>query len=147
MLAALTLEARFDDGRMSCEPWQLAQLATSTAPPRAARPWKLSAKVCARSRGRFHFSVRRSEPWQEEQTRAETFRAATGDFGSFGERMLCSPWQSVQAGASLFPLRSAMPWTLAENAWFSFAWHFAQTCCTCILLTVEERSKPWRASC
>jgi hypothetical protein len=56
-LAREIRDAGFEDGRMSWTPWQLAQLATSTTPPRAARPWKLSANVWARSLGSSHFSV------------------------------------------------------------------------------------------
>jgi len=99
------------------------------------------------SRGRFHFSVSLREEWHGEQTRVETLAAATGERGSFGARMLCSPWQSVHAGASLLPLRIAAPWTLAVNFRFSEGWQGAQTCWTRILLTKEDVSMPRRSSC
>ena len=38
-LAAWMREAGLEEGRTSCQPWQLAQLATSTSPDRRARPW------------------------------------------------------------------------------------------------------------
>jgi hypothetical protein len=62
-----------------------------------------------------------TELWQGEQTCAETFAGATGEFGSLVLRMLCSPWQSVQTGASAVPLPAATPWTLASYSLAIFA--------------------------
>src|SRR5512140_1300028 len=105
--AGLIREAGSEEGRMSWEPWQLAQLATATEPPLTARPWKLASKVLKRSLSIPYFSDRRSEPWQGVQTFWETLAAATGELGSWALRMPCSPWQVVHVGASRTPFASA----------------------------------------
>ncbi len=122
----LTLEAGSEEGRMSWEPWQLAQFATLTCPPLTARPWKLASKVAKRLLSIPYFSESRSEEWQGVQTFWETFAAATGDFGSFAFRMPCSPWQVVQVGASRTPFASALPWALLAKTLPISPWHLAQ---------------------
>jgi len=44
------------------------------------------------------------------------FVAKVGDVGSDGDRMRCSPWQSVHTGASRTPREAATPWMLALNS-------------------------------
>ena len=95
-------------------------------------------------RGRFHFSVEprasrgracRRAPRRWPRRRGSAGPSETGCCARRGSR--CRP------GASLFPLRSggavdARRQTHASSA----AWHLAQTCCTCILLTNDEAVEP-----
>ncbi len=103
-----------DDGRMSCTPWQEAQLATVWLPERLARPWKLSSKAATAVAFMPNFSVSRRSPWQRPQVIFGTFEAKTGEPLSAGPRIRCSPWQSVQTGASAMPLAAALPCTLTS---------------------------------
>ena len=52
-LAGFTVDRGSFEGKILWTPWQEAQLATVCEPERAARPWKLSAKVGTRSVGRL----------------------------------------------------------------------------------------------
>src|SRR5215217_4095930 len=124
--ALLTIERGSDDGRIRCTPWHEAQLATVLLPARDERPWKLSSKDETTLLGRLNFSVTRRSPWQRPQVMAGRLEAKTGEPGSFTERMRCSPWQSVQTGASSVPWATAWPWTLAWKAFSMPAWQVPQ---------------------
>ena len=78
-------------------------------------------------------------------TCGETLAAATGERGSFGERMLCSPWQSVQAGASVLPFvqRRAVD-ARRRRARLSARGSVRRPAGRCILLTGDARSNPCR---
>ncbi len=98
---------------MSWTPWQLAQFAATLDPPRAARPWKLSAYVSRRPPGIPYFSLIPSASWQLEQVR-DTEATLTREAGSRAARMECSPWQSVQTGDLVTPWTMAVPWMLSR---------------------------------
>src|SRR5512138_2903486 len=100
------------EGRMSCDPWQEAQFAAETCPPRTASPWNESANVLKRSLLIPYLVARRTDEWQGEQTSVETFSGATGDSGASAFLIVCSPWQSVQTGVSGFPFAIPCPCTL-----------------------------------
>jgi hypothetical protein len=69
--------------------------------------------------------------------------AATGEFGSVCRRMLCSPWQVVQTGASALPLLRAAACTLPSYCAEISEWQAAHVSGMWALLTSALGSAPF----
>jgi hypothetical protein len=66
--------------------------------------------VVSRSVWRPYFSLSTVDSWHGEQVISATLERDTGERGSSGDRIPCSPWQSVQTGASVSPRTASWPW-------------------------------------
>ena len=101
---------------MRWTPWQEAQFATWVSPALDLRPWYESMKVVRRPVLMPYFSLSTADSWHGEQVISATLERDTGDNGSSGDRIPCSPWQSVQTGASVSPRATSWPWMPSQKS-------------------------------
>jgi len=66
--------------------------------------------VVRRPAGRPYFSFRTVDSWHGEQVSSATRDRDTGERGSDGEMIPCSPWQVVHTGTSVSPRIARCPW-------------------------------------
>src|SRR5208337_2057596 len=84
---------------------------------------------------------------QWAQAMSPWFLPHTADDLSFFALMACTPWQSIQTGAWMFPSASNLPWMLLANAACSLVWHLEQVLGTLARKTGELGSLGARISC
>ena len=82
--------------------------------------------MVSRSVLRPYFSLSTVDSWHGEQVISATLDRDTGERGSSGDRMPCSPWQSVHTGASVSPRATSLPWIPSRKSFSIPLWHLPQ---------------------
>ena len=63
-----------------------------------------------RPAGSPYFSLSTADSWHGAHVASATRARDTGESGSDGERMPCSPWHVVHTGMSVSPCAARRPW-------------------------------------
>ena len=90
---------------------------------------------------RPYFSLSTVESWHGVQVFSATLERDTGDNGLSGDRMPCSPWQSVHTGASVSPRATNLPWIPSQKSFSTPLWHWPQVL-GMLKWLIDESGKP-----